>query len=75
MPSVPQRTSINAPIHVESIILYNVIGATSKVEITGGLISIYIGVEVRIMAMQMRHPQSSTLLELDDVEVFGMLTK
>ena len=74
-PLAPQRTFINAPIHVEASILRNVMGAASEAEIAGGYVNARMAVELRIMLMEMGHIQPKTPLELDNTTAFGILTK
>ena len=74
-PLAQQCTFINALIHVESSILRNVMGAASEAEIAGGYVNARMGVELRIMLMEMGHPQPSTPLELDNTTAVGILTK
>jgi len=74
-PLAPQRTFINAPIHVEASILRNVMGAASETEIAGGYVNARMAVELRIMLMEMGHVQPKTPLELDNTTAFGILTK
>ena len=45
-PLAPQRTFINAPIHVEASILRNVMGAASEAEIAGGYVNARMAVEL-----------------------------
>jgi len=74
-PLAPQRLLLNAPIHVEASILRNVMGAASESEIAAAYVNARMGVEFRIMLMEMGHPQPATPLELDNTTAFGILTK
>ena len=55
-PLVPQHLICNAPIYVEASILRNVMGAASESEIAGAYINARMGVELRIILMEMGHP-------------------
>ena len=65
----------NAPIYIEVSILRNVISAVSEAEIAGVYMNARMGIELRVMLMEMGHPQLETLLELDNTIAFGILMK
>jgi len=74
-PLAQQRFFLNAPIHVETSILRNVMGAASEAEIAAAYVNARMGVELRVMLWEMGHPQPATPLELDNTTAYGILTK
>jgi len=70
-----QRMFINAPIHIESSILRNIMGAASEAEIAGAYVNARKAIEEQIMLIEMGHIQPKTPLELDNTTAFGILTK
>ena len=65
---------INTPIHIKANASRNIVGAASKAKITIVCANTRIRVKLQIMLVEIEHLQLSTLLELNNITAFNVLT-
>ena len=70
-----QQLMMNAPVHVEALILKNIMITISEAEISGACVNVKAGILLRMTLLEMGHPQEATPLEMDNATAHGILTK